>query len=62
MKSRIYDIVSIFILCLFIGIARSLILQDIELIKVASEVVDQAPDRLTEPIFINLELILFNFK
>ena len=56
MKSKIYDIFFIFIVCLFIGVGRSLIVQDIDLIKVASELTEEAPDRLTEPVFISLEL------
>ena len=56
MKSKIYDIFFIFIVCLFIGVGRSLIVQDIDLIKVASELTQEAPDRLTEPVFISLEL------
>ena len=56
MKSRIYDIVFIFIVSLFIGIGRSLVLQDIDLIKVPVELTEEAPDRFTEPIFISVEL------
>ena len=62
MKSKIYDIFFIFIACLFIGVGRSLIFQDIDLIKVVPELTQEAPDRFTEPVFISVELaeVLFH--
>tara|TARA_Y100001970_G_C14087562_1_gene778179 strand:- start:603 stop:1085 length:483 start_codon:yes stop_codon:yes gene_type:complete len=62
MKSTIYDIFFILVICLFIGIARSLIIQDIDLIKVSSELSEEVPDAFTEPVFISIELakILFD--
>ena len=62
MKSKIYDIVSIFMFCLILGFGRSLILQDINIIKKTSEILESVPERITEVILINLELSkkLFN--
>ena len=56
MKSKIYDILFIFIVCLFIGLGRSIVLQDIDLVKVPSELMEEAPDRFTEPVFVSVEL------
>tara|TARA_Y100000588_G_scaffold327583_1_gene362661 strand:+ start:400 stop:882 length:483 start_codon:yes stop_codon:yes gene_type:complete len=56
MKSKIYDIFFIFIICFFIGVGRSLILQDIDLIKISSELTEEVPDAFTEPVFISIEL------
>ena len=62
MKSKTYDIFFIFIVCLLIGIGRSLILQDIDLIKVAPEITEEIPSGLIEPVLIDVSLAedLFN--
>jgi len=62
MRSNLNDILTIFLVCLFIGIGRSLMVQDIDLIKTASEITEEAPDRMTEPVFISVILaeVLFH--
>ena len=56
MKNRIYEIIAIITLCIFIGISRSLIFQDISIIKYPPKVIELLPERLSEPMLINLEL------
>ena len=64
MRNNLNDILTIFLVCLFIGIGRSLVVQDIDLIKTASKITEEAPDRMTEPVFIGVVLAekLFNEK
>ena len=61
--NRIYkDIIYIFILSAVIGIMRSIVLQDIKLIKSAPKVISTVPIYMDEPILIDIELAeeLFN--
>ena len=56
MKTKINDIKNIFIICLCIGIIRSILLQDIDIIKTTPKLVDAIQDVISEPVFIGHEL------
>ena len=62
MKRNLVDIIFLILLSLFIGIGRALIIQDISIIKVPPKIAEKLPERLSEPMLINLELSkqLFN--
>ena len=62
MKSKIYNIASIFFICLILGLGRALLIQDINIIKESPKKVETIPDRITEPVLVDIEISKKLFK
>tara|TARA_B100001123_G_C14938979_1_gene878867 strand:- start:203 stop:685 length:483 start_codon:yes stop_codon:yes gene_type:complete len=56
MKTKIYDIVSICLICFVLGLGRSFLLQDINIIKTTPKNIESISERLTEPALVGLDL------
>ena len=56
MKTKLNDIINIFLICFVIGICRSLLFNDISIIKVAPEAVESLDEAISEPVIIDIDL------